>query len=248
MKVFISWSGQTARSAALALRQWLPDVVQGLRPWVSASDIDAGARWNARIQHELSESRFGIICITRENQSSPWILFEAGALAKTIDDTFVCPYLLDLEPQDLLAGPLAQFQAKRADQTGTRELLQTLNRAMSDNALPSDQVERAFDHWWPDLNLQLTKLPSPGQTEPARSPEDMLTEILLETREIKRLALQSQILRLGGVAEGKDREALDAAFTDIRRRYRVSAPDYSSEEGERVEPLGSVGTDPDKPT
>jgi hypothetical protein len=50
-----------------------------------------------------------------ENQVAPWILFEAGALAKTIESTFVVPYLIDLEPPNINRGPLKQFQAKRAN-------------------------------------------------------------------------------------------------------------------------------------
>jgi hypothetical protein len=37
---------------------------------------------------------------TRNGQSQDrnWLLFEADGLAKTVEDTFVCPYLLDLDP------------------------------------------------------------------------------------------------------------------------------------------------------
>lgn len=105
MRVFLSWSGERSRIVADALRHWIPDVIQSVELWMSGSDIEAGARWNERIQHQLSESRFGILCVTPENIPSPWLLFEAGALAKTIEDTFVCPYLIDLEPSDLPRGP-----------------------------------------------------------------------------------------------------------------------------------------------
>jgi hypothetical protein len=95
---------------------------------MSTTDIDAGARWNRDIDKELGETTFGIICLTKTNHSSPWILFEAGALAKTIEDTFVCPYLIDLVPSDIPSGPLTQFQAKRADEKETWELILQLTR------------------------------------------------------------------------------------------------------------------------
>src|SRR5262245_10836217 len=98
MKVFLSWSGERSKSAALMLRQWLPDVIQSIEPWMSAEDIDAGARWNSELTNKLAETRFSVICLTKDNQQAPWILFEAGALSKTIEKTYVIPYLIDMEP------------------------------------------------------------------------------------------------------------------------------------------------------
>jgi hypothetical protein len=60
--------------------------------------ISAGARWANELANELAGTRFGILCLTRDNLNSPWLLFEAGGLAKTVEDTFVCPYLLVLQP------------------------------------------------------------------------------------------------------------------------------------------------------
>ena len=83
MKVFISWSGERSRSIAEALREWLPDVIQAVKPWLSAEDIDKGARWSSDLAHELEDAHVGVICLTPENLEEPWIHFEAGALSKT---------------------------------------------------------------------------------------------------------------------------------------------------------------------
>ena len=46
----------------------------------------------------LEGKRFGILCITPENQENPWIHFEAGALWKADEERRVCPLLYDIRP------------------------------------------------------------------------------------------------------------------------------------------------------
>ena len=126
MRVFISWSGSRSRHLADALRSWLPKVLQSIKPWMSDEDISAGARWLPEVSGELSAARVGILCVTPENQAAPWLIFEAGALSKTLDQNFVCPVLFDLDLGQL-SGPLAQFQASRFARDGVLRLTDTLN-------------------------------------------------------------------------------------------------------------------------
>lgn len=83
---------------AKALRTWLPKIINAIKPWLSSADIDKGARWGSDLALRLEGSKAGIICLTPSNLQSEWILFEAGALSKTIQNTFVCPLLIGLEP------------------------------------------------------------------------------------------------------------------------------------------------------
>ena len=75
MKVFISWSGERSHALAQALHDWIPLVLHNVEPWLSEADIEAGERWADAVAKELSDSNFGIICVTRENVGSPWVLF-----------------------------------------------------------------------------------------------------------------------------------------------------------------------------
>jgi hypothetical protein len=85
VKVFISWSGELSRRLADEIQRWLPATLQFVKPYFTPVDIEKGTKWVSEISAELSKSHVGIICLTKENLSSPWILFEAGALSKNLD-------------------------------------------------------------------------------------------------------------------------------------------------------------------
>jgi hypothetical protein len=188
MKVFIIWSGEKSKAVAFKLHQLISDMIQAVKPFLSLEDLDAGARWNEEIAKELSETKFGIICLTKSNTEVPWILFEAGAVAKTVDHkTFVCPYLIDMGHSDIPKGPLTQFQWKRANEEGTQKLIETINGALGEAALSDDRLKRTFDKFWPDLNKVLQDLPEEDSTEEdKRSKEEMTEEILDVVRSMSR--------------------------------------------------------------
>jgi len=187
MQVFISWSKEPSREVAAALREWLPDVIQALKPWMSSTDLGAGTRWSGDVADALSSAKIGIICVTKGNQAEPWLLFEAGALAKTVEQTFVCPYLIQMRASDLQPGPLTQFQSKEATKDGTRELVFTINKALESGALSEQQLGRLFDAMWPGLEEKLDGVTVEG-VKPAKQREstDMIPEILETVRSISR--------------------------------------------------------------
>lgn len=107
--VFISWSGEQSKAIAGELRNWIPSVLQFARPYFTPNDIEKGAKWGSEISKKLAESNVGIICLTKDNISKPWILFEAGALSKDLDRAKVCSVLFGMETTDL-SGPLTIFK------------------------------------------------------------------------------------------------------------------------------------------
>ncbi len=175
MKIFISWSGQVSKSVGLALHEWLPIVLQHVEPWLSEVDIQAGEHWPVRIAKELEDCEFGIICLTKENVTAPWIFFEAGALSRSFTGGAVCPYLFDID-YAALPAPLAQFQAKLATKESTAELVGAINKA-SGQPIPQSRLSPVFDNLWPQLERKLAQI-SKGQ--PGKdSPRDTLLEQLI---------------------------------------------------------------------
>lgn len=186
MRVFLSWSGERSRAVATALREWLPDVLHFVQPWLSSQDITAGQRWLAEVSRFLDASHFGVLCITPENAAAPWLNFEAGALSRSLAEGTVVPYLLDLQFQDIVSGPLSQFQAQKVDRDGTYALVCAIN-GHHEQPIEAGRLRRHFDHYWPDLEQALSGIR--GSRPPAeprsRSQPDLLEEIVSELRSLR---------------------------------------------------------------
>lgn len=182
MDVFISWSGERSRIVAKSLRTWLSDIIQVLTPWMSSEDIRGGARWGMEVTKRLEKAKFGIICLTRENIEAPWIHFEAGAIAKSLETAAVCPYLLDIKQSDL-QGPLVQFQALAANKSDTLKLVESLNKSLGEDARPDGQLVRLFETLWPKLESVLSAIPaSASSRESLRTERELLEELLERVR------------------------------------------------------------------
>ncbi|MDA2937555.1 toll/interleukin-1 receptor domain-containing protein [Acidobacteria bacterium AH-259-A15] len=185
MKVFISWSGSRSKTIAEALYKWMPMVIQSVEPWMAPGDIEKGSQWVSELSGELAQNSFGIICLTPENLSEPWILFEAGALSKAVgqpgEEPRVCTYLFEVEPVDV-GGPLAQFQHTRATKEDTKLLLVTMNKAVirSEEKGPTEEtLSEVFEALWQKLEQQLTKVPDTQQGSRSHRPEREILEELV---------------------------------------------------------------------
>jgi hypothetical protein len=194
MKVFLSWSGKISHEVALVFKDWLPQVIQTVEPYVSSEDIEKGSRWSGEIEKALRDSGFGIICLTKDNLTAPWLNFEAGALSKVIKDSsaHVCPFLFGLE-RSVVQGPLVQFQSVTNDEKEVRRLIKTLfDVAKEENdKLQFAVTEKSFERFWPDLERALHKIEETHRSSsppPKRTTEDVLNEILELTRNQSRQA------------------------------------------------------------
>lgn len=177
MRVFISWSQGRSHQLAEALRWWLPRVIQAVEPWLSSSDISKGDRGAHRLTEQLEATDFGILCVTRESQNRPWLLFEAGALSKK-GEARVVPYLLGMEPGELVE-PLKQFQYALVDHDGTFETVRTIN-AVLPLPLGDKELIDTFEVWWPKLEEKIKAIPESPEPPKAPPTGDELTQKMLQ--------------------------------------------------------------------
>lgn len=187
MKVFISWSGERSRRVAELLHTWIQCVIQAVEPWVSSNDIDRGALWFSQIINELGSTTHGIICLTGDNKDKPWILFEAGALAKGLSSSRIYTLLVDLKPEDI-KDPLAQFNHTRPLKNDMFKLLSSINSSLDGNRLKESILGSVFETYWPQFEASFAKILAETEVSAApkahRPPEDMLSEILNSVRAI----------------------------------------------------------------
>jgi len=186
MKVFLGWSGDTSKKVATALHDWLPKVIQSVKPYISSEDIAKGARWATEIAKELQASNYGIICITNENSHSPWINFEGGALSREIEKSYVTPFLFNLKPSEI-QGPLGLFQGVMNEEADILRLLESINgKQEAEHHLEKGALKEAFEMWWPKLQEDLANIGKEEAHKPSRPKRDM-HEILEELLERSRM-------------------------------------------------------------
>jgi hypothetical protein len=178
--IFISWSKPQAKAAALALRDWLPRVIQASRPWMSEMDIQKGKPWLDELMGALAGLKLAIVCLTPEGLSEPWVLFEVGVICRALDpDTRIWTYLLGGLRQSDVPNPLGIFQHTVATKDDTVKLLRSINHAMAERAISDELLKDQFELRWKELDERLLALPVPSKpVDSTRSNEEMFSEIV----------------------------------------------------------------------
>ena len=155
MKVFVNWSGELSKEIAEVLKKWIPCIIQSVEVFYSPEDIEKGDNWDATISSELSECNYGIICLTPENTMAPWINFEAGAIAKSLDSK-VSALMINIKPSDI-KGPLSRYQATRFEKQDFFQLLKSINSAL-DSPLELTILQNAFEAMWATLEAEANEI------------------------------------------------------------------------------------------
>jgi len=209
MKVFISWSGDMSKNVAEAIREWLPTVLQTVKPYFTPSDIEKGTRWSSDIASELDDSKAGIFCVTSENLTSQWLMFEAGAISKKVEQSLVCPILIGLDNADI-NGPLTQFQTTLFEKADFKRLVTDLNKANKSNVLEEAVLHKVFERFWPELEENVKSIIQRNSSETTDKSNERSDRELIE--EILDLSRSLAIQKSGGFKAHKELNQLISNF------------------------------------
>ena len=155
MKLFVRWSGELSCKIAEVLKKWIPCIIQSVEVFFSPEDIEKGDNWDKTISNELSQCNYGIICLTSENTTAPWINFEAGAIAKSLDSR-ITALMVNIKPSDI-KGPLSRYQATRFEKNDFFQLISAINKAL-ETPLEHNVLQNTFDTMWVALEQEANEV------------------------------------------------------------------------------------------
>jgi hypothetical protein len=221
MIVFLTWSGDRSKAVAGALRDCLKPICNAFQPWMSERDIALGAPWFPEILTQLRNAGAGVVCITPENQNERWLLFEAGALVRSVpEQRLAIPYLFGMQPGELRA-PIREIQAAKsaADEGESWQLVLSLYGALqpAEKTLKDAELRDAFDMVWKArLKPMLDKIPTAAPApQPVANPNAEMLALLRELVERDRE-------RARGETESKLIDRLSARYVLDDERRRLS--------------------------
>ena len=187
MDIFVSWAERDSHAVALVLRRWLPEVLPFARPWVSSEDIRKGTRWSDELWARLQGTSYCIVCLTPGAVRSPWVNFEAGAIAKAVrGPSHVSPLLLGVSPRDLGGSPLAMFQCTEFTERDVARLLKAMN-AVATTPIPESQVAAGSQRTWAVLHEAIGRIDfgSTNDADQERARDDEIVDDWLHEIEDK---------------------------------------------------------------
>jgi hypothetical protein len=158
MNILISWSKPQSHEIALTLYEWLPKALPNAKPWVSSEDLTKGKSWQRELGETLAAAKVSVVCMTRENITSSWLFYEAGAIAAKADDILVCPFLIDASLRAAIKDtPLGQWQDTVPTEADVFKLMRSLNKQLGHH---EDLIKTSFEHHWPALKTKLDDIRS----------------------------------------------------------------------------------------
>lgn len=196
MKIFISQSGDRSNALAHVIKDLVRLLVNEADPWISDEGIDKGARSLTVITQNLESADSGIICLTSDNLTEPWILFEAGALSRRERDR-VWTVLLDIENEQV-KPPLGQFQHSKASRDDLYRVVDSINKRSAKPRTDTD-LKTVFEALWPTFGPRIDAIrqqAAPTGTPAKRTAEEISLEALSTSRavldRVERIAVRAE--------------------------------------------------------
>lgn len=253
LRVFVSWSTEPSREIAEAFQILLRKCVQSAEGWVSSRDIRPFSVWSQELDDQLAELVLGVLVITQDNLTAPWMLYEAGALANRATGGIggITCLLVDVRPTNV-PQPLGRFQNVPVSREGVFELLLRIGELAPYPVVADDLSTMLEAHWAAFAAAVDAARPKIGKpaADGERSERAVLEEILTLVRDtsarpsrwVEILGRGPGIAGFGGEADAErdlaDTRALWEAF---RRTYesaverRLAERATAVERSERVE-------------
>lgn len=139
--IFISWSGDFGKELANHLKDEMLNY-SPLEGWVSDKDIRIGLPSFSETSKAITNSSFGIICLTPGSSNSRWLNYEAGGLYSNLKRCFV------VEFGEKAMSPLDEFQ--KVDGTKKEGWIRVL-KDMTEHLVP--KVNNKQISSWVDVNF-----------------------------------------------------------------------------------------------
>ena len=179
MKIFLSFSGDLSNKIAEATKVFLETVVPNIELFLSSVDISNGEIWQKSLINELSKCRFGLFILTRDNQDSAWIHFEAGALSKGDPANPIVPICFGF-PIDELDSPIKIiYQGFSFEKKKMIELVHKINAAL-EPPIKDKNLEEYISAFWDKYEDAVNKAIEENEKE--IEPEDGITKVVKEVR------------------------------------------------------------------
>ena len=205
MQIYFSWSGETSYRIALSLRELINTIFPRLDLWVPPDDIQDGKRWSSKLTRYLDETSIGVVCVDPTNYLSRWLHFEAGAIAKSIENENIRLVYFGLTAEDI-QGPLAKFDGFNIKKDEILTFLEVIRSNMDHFTISYMELRANFDLHWTSFESKLAKLDVesiPAQVK-STQPFDFKTD---DSRAVEYLdGVEEKLLQLLFVNNGIDED------------------------------------------
>ena len=163
MHVFISWHSEKSLAYAERLKDLIENCIQSIKVFCSSLDIHSGDNWSKVLFEELSSTKYGIVCLTRDNIKEPWINFEAGAISNILNNKMTA-ILIDLKPSDL-SLPLSLFQATKLEKQSILNMILAINETLP-NKIERSRVIDSFELFYESFEKKIQSISIPATLSP----------------------------------------------------------------------------------